>query len=146
MIQTIKKGLNIFHLENEKELKDCPIEDVEQMQFTADLKYNYPELLYFHPVNEGAIPVHYRVKQTRKGLLKGASDIIILSPSNHYNYLVIELKRQNVRKSTPPSKEQAAFLNNAKENGGFACVAYGAKAAMFVVEQYAGNNLSYTDE
>lgn len=144
MIQTTKKGLNIFHLENEKELKDCPVEDVEQMQFTADLKYNYPELLYFHPVNEGAIPVQYRVKQARKGLLKGASDIIILTPNRHYHYLVIELKRQNVRKSTPPSKEQIKFLDRAKLNGAFACVAYGSKAAIYVIEQYLNDNLSYT--
>jgi hypothetical protein len=137
-----KAGLDIFYLENQTQLKNCQSEDVEQMQFTFDLRYNYPDLLYLHPVNEGNIPVNYRDKLLKKGLLPGASDIIILKPNKHFSYLVIELKRQCVSKSKI-SQNQKEFLESVKNQGGFACVAYGASAAVFIVEEYLNNCLTF---
>lgn len=137
-----RSGINVFCLDNQAELKDCQSEDAEQIQFTIDIKYKYPELLYFHPVNEGKGNVQYGDKKNKKGLLKGVSDIVILTPSRHYNFLAIELKREKVSKSSI-SKEQKEFIARAKKNGGFACVAYGAEAATFVVEQYIDNCLTF---
>ena len=138
-----RKGLECFQFENQSKLKLCRSEDAEQIQFTTNIRYHYPDLLYFHTVNEGKVSAHYRAKQIRKGLLSGVSDIMILKPNGHYSFLAIELKKEIVSKCQV-SKEQVTFIEDCKANGGFACVAYGAQAAMFVVKEYLNDNLSYT--
>ena len=137
------KNINVFYEENQAEITTCYLEDTEQINFTNHLRHNHPELVYFHPINEGLVPVHYRAKQRQKGMLAGASDIIILNANRHFNFLTIELKRESKKLSSTISTAQIEFLKNCEQANGFACVAYGYKAALFVVEQYIKDNLTF---
>lgn len=103
----------------------CRPESAEQIDFVSWVRYNYPreaELL-FHVTNEGDQPPQYRVQLYKMGLLKGTSDLILLTGRG----AVFEMKREAW--SARPSKEQKKFLRRAVEEGRFACVVNGAEAA-----------------
>ncbi len=115
-----------------------PKEYIEQINLVAHSSRRWVEVaeMGMHPVNEADIPVRYRVKLNKCGLLKGASDWIILYPANGRPYMVLELKRSKKSESAAISKEQKAFLLNAESVGAFACVAYGYIAALQAIEDY----------
>lgn len=111
--------------------KSCTLKELtHQINCVAWLKYNHPELLFWHTVNEGAKHINSALLDGQSGLLKGVSDFVILIGVGGYGYpfAAIELKRTNKSgkaKASPVSKEQKAFLDNVRRLGGFSAVAYG---------------------
>lgn len=107
-------------------VKSCPLEDWEQVVCFGWAKYNYPQYLFWHSVNEGKKHIHTALRDEQAGLLKGVSDFVILIGSgNGFPFAAIELKRQGKSQASPVSKEQKAFLAHVRKLGGFAAVAYG---------------------
>ena len=103
---------------------DCPTEDIEQINFVSWLKHNFPKhrALFIHPKNEGKRTHNqFNYESRMGGIPTGASDCIIPGcPA-----FVVELKRQDHTKSKW-QKRQPEYLLNAKENGCFIGVAFGA--------------------
>lgn len=112
-------------------------EHVEQINLVAHCRQIYPEQfkLMLHVPNESDVPVQYRAKLNKCGILKGASDWLILVPANLRSYMVLELKRSRKRDSSI-SKDQVKFLLDAQSVGAFSCVAYGYKAALQAIDDY----------
>ena len=106
--------------------KSCPTEKIEHINCVSWLKHNYPDYLFFHPVNEGLKHKASAVMDTQMGLIKGVSDFVILIGfGGKYPFAAIELKRQGKAQASPVSKEQREFLAAVRRRGGFAAVAYG---------------------
>jgi hypothetical protein len=114
-----------------------PLEHIEQINLVAHCRRRWPKEfnLMLHVPNESDVPAQYRVKLKKCGILKGASDWLILYPSNGKPYMALELKRSRKRDSSI-SQDQVDFLVNAEYVGAFACVAYGYKAALQAIEEY----------
>lgn len=107
-------------------VKACPLEKVDQMNSVSWLRYEYPDCLFWHTVNEGSKHKASAVIDHQMGLLKGVSDILILIGfGGKYPFAAIELKRQGKSQASPVSKEQREFLAAVRSRGGFAAVAYG---------------------
>ena len=97
-----------------------PLEHIEQINLVAHCRRRWPKEfnLMLHVPNESNVPVQYRNKLSKCGLLPGASDWLILWPSNGKPYMVLELKRSRKRDSSV-SKDQVDFLSNAEYVGAF---------------------------
>lgn len=108
-------------------VKACHKEDIEQINAVSWLRHNFPEVLFFHPVNENKKHIHTAMMDEQKGLLKGVSDFIILSGLGKYPFAAIEMKRQGKSQASKVSDEQRAFLKAVRGQGGFAAVTYGFK-------------------
>lgn len=109
-------------------VKSCPKEDDEQIFCSDWVKYNYPEMVFFHVVNENKKTFGQARKDQAKGLLKGVSDCMFLIPDSlrgSYPFGAIELKRAGKKQAKHVSDEQRSFLKSVRESGGFAAVAYG---------------------
>lgn len=109
-------------------VKSCPKEDDEQIFCSDWVKYNYPQVVYWHTINENKKSIRQGIKDQSKGLLKGVSDCLFLIPDSlrgKYPFGAIELKRASKTQASQVSKEQKAFLKSVRESGGFAAVAYG---------------------
>lgn len=108
-------------------VKSCPKEDWEQVVCFDWAKYNYPQYVFWHSVNEGKKHIHTALRDEQAGLLKGVSDFVILIglSDGPYPFGAIELKRQGKTQASPVSKEQRDFLKRVRGRGGFAAVAYG---------------------
>lgn len=107
-------------------VKACPLEKIDQMNSVSWLRYEYPDYLFWHTVNEGSKHKASAVADHQMGLLKGVSDILVLiGLGGKYPFAAIELKRQGKSKASPVSKEQREFLAAVRSRGGFAAVAYG---------------------
>jgi len=115
----------------------CPPEEIEQINSVSWFRHNYPQYqyLFFHPVNEGKIPVHYRAKLKKCGMLSGMSDCVLLVRTDLHPYALIELKRQDRTKSRI-SDDQKLVLNAAAEMGAFAAVACGFDEFKKSVDDY----------
>lgn len=114
--------------------KKSRIEKLEGWDFSAYVNHHMPELMMFHVANEGAFSVQHRSSLSRSGLRPGASDYVILhSTLRGHTFTLIELKRSRKRDSSI-SAEQVDFLAHGESQGGFCCVAYGAKSATAIVE------------
>lgn len=113
----------------ERDPSDTRKEDSHQVDCVAWLRHHYPNILFFHPVNEGEKTITSALRDQQAGLLKGVSDFVILIGINSsYPFAAIELKRTNKSgkgKASPVSDEQKAFLRDVRQRGGFAAVAYG---------------------
>lgn len=116
---------------------DCPKEGMEQATFFNMLRREYPDtfgLIALHPKNEGRRDgKDFRTldKDKALGMAVGASDIIIPgSPS-----FVCELKRMDHTKCSWQPK-QLDYLEAAKNNGSFVCVALGWEAAWQAFKEY----------
>ena len=120
-----------------------PLEHIEQINLVAHCRQKWPDEfeLMLHVPNESDVPVQYRNKLSKCGILKGASDWLILVPAHGRPYAVIELKRLRKRDSSI-SKEQVQFLLNAGSVGAFACAAYGYKAALKAINDYFTNSVA----
>ena len=123
---------------------DIRKEVVHQIEAYQHLKHSYPEWVAFHPVNEG-VKTHYTANiDEQSGLLKGVSDLLILTGFRgcRYPFAAIEMKRVNKSgpgKASPVSKEQREFLRRVRDLGGFAAVAYGSeqlKAAIAYMKEH----------
>lgn len=109
-------------------VKSCPKEDDEQIFCSDWVKYNHPEVVYWHTVNESMKSIGQARKDQAKGLLKGVSDCLFLIPESlrgSYPFGAIELKRATKKLASPVSDEQKSFLKSVRGSGGFAAVAYG---------------------
>lgn len=109
-------------------VKACPLEKIDQMNSVSWLRYEHPDYLFWHTVNEGSKHKASAVADHQMGLLKGVSDILVLiGLGGKYPFAAIELKRQGKSQASPVSKEQREFLAAVRSRGGFAAVAYGFK-------------------
>lgn len=107
-------------------VKACPLEKIDQMNSVSWLRYEYPDYLFWHTVNEGSKHKASAVADHQMGLLKGVSDILVLiGLGGKYPFAAIELKRQGKSQASPVSKEQREFLAAVRNRGGFSAVAYG---------------------
>lgn len=107
-------------------VKACQLEKIDQMNSVSWLRYEYPDYLFWHTVNEGSKHKASAVSDHQMGLLKGVSDILVLiGLGGKYPFAAIELKRQGKSQASPVSKEQREFLAAVRSRGGFAAVAYG---------------------
>ena len=82
-------------------VKSCPKEDDEQIFCSDWVKYHYPQMVFFHCVNEGKKTIGQARKDQAKGLLRGVSDCLFLIPESlrgKYPFGAIELKRAGRRK------------------------------------------------
>lgn len=115
---------------------ECPKEGMEQATFFNRLRSIYPELgaIAIHPKNEAirsGKDFQMLAKDKALGMVSGASDIIIpASPA-----FVCELKRADHTKCSW-QKGQQSYLESAKKEGAFACVALGANAAWEALETW----------
>jgi hypothetical protein len=117
--------------------KVCRLEWNEQVDFIAWLREFYPAYaaMTLHPANEGDILPQYRQQQIKAGLLKGASDVIILKAGSSHPTGLIELKR--CWRKSKPTQEQRELLELAASDGKFSAVAHGAQAAKVAFLLYA---------
>lgn len=120
----------------ERDPSDTRKEDSHQVDCVAWLRHHYPQLLFWHTVNEGQKTITSALRDEQAGLRKGVSDFVILIGActimidigSPYPFAAIELKRVNKSgkgKASPVSDEQKAFLRDVRQRGGFAAVAYG---------------------
>lgn len=115
--------------------KKCPQESAEQITFFNTLRREYPELglIALHPRNEGNRTHQQAAREKAEGMTAGASDIIIPgSPA-----FVCELKRQD-HTCSRWQDGQLEYLEAAKNNGAFVCVALGHKAALEALQEWIG--------
>jgi hypothetical protein len=110
---------------------ECPLEVAEQVAFFSEIRRCYPQtlgLIALHPKNEQkrkGKQFNTLSSDKAKGFCKSASDIIIPGcPA-----FICELKRVDHTKSKW-QEGQIEYLEAAKNNGAFVCVALGAKAAL----------------
>lgn len=106
---------------------ECALEGAEQITFVSRVRRSYPDgigKLIVHIPNEGKRTFGQITRAKANGLTKGASDIII--PGNPS--FLCELKRRDHTKSKW-GDGQIEYLEAAKENGAFVCVAFGCDAA-----------------
>lgn len=119
----------------ERDPDSLEVEDWHQVVSVGWVKYNHPELLFWHTVNEGKKTITAAIRDEQAGLLKGVSDFSIVLPNGMF--AAIELKRTNKSgkgKASPVSGEQKAFLRSVRDRGGFAAVAYGFEQFKIAVE------------
>lgn len=120
---------------------DPRTEDYHQMDVASWIDYNYPDVYWFHPVNEnaGKAFIQYFTKQKRKGLKKGVVDIVIHARGiNGEPFGVIELKRCKKFRPSTVSPEQWECLRNADEQGAFAAVVYGFQQCKIALADFLG--------
>lgn len=115
--------------------KKCPPESAEQITFFNTLRREYHEigLIALHIRNEGKRTAQQAARQKAEGMVTGASDIII--PGNPA--FVCELKRQD-NTCSRWQDNQLEYLQAAKNNGAFVCVAFGHKAALEALQEWIG--------
>lgn len=105
----------------------CSSEDSVHVSFIAWVRHHYADIgaLLIHPKNEGKRTAQQASMDRKMGsITKGASDIIIPGAPA----FVCELKREDPTQSKWQDGQEN-YLNNAHENGCFACVAFGLDAA-----------------
>lgn len=118
----------------------CPTETAEAVTLFSMIRLTYPKTL-------GKIAIHIKNEGKRKhsqaqwdkasGMVKGASDVMIPgSPT-----FVSEIKRKNHTLSKI-SKEQVEYLEAAKENGAFVCIALGYEAALEAIKEWVSGETS----
>lgn len=129
MIQLISgKYLTLRPAENIG-IKKCRPEINEQVDFVSWVREHWPDdaALMIHPANEGKVSAFYRQQQAKAGMLKGASDILLMRSGWRWPSALIEFKR--CAWSTVPSAEQKRVLELAAADGKFAAVVNGLEAA-----------------
>ena len=112
-------------------------EDGEAKNFYGTAIVRHPELkgLLFHVANEGMIKPQYGAKRKLMGVVSGVADYILLMPSGDYNFAIFEMKKV---RGVPSDikKEQVAFLDKCKAQGGYGCITFGYKAALFALNKF----------
>lgn len=109
----------------------APTENAESQTLVNQVRKRYPDLLIMHIKNEGKKTKAQADFDKSMGMLKGASDFIVLgSPT-----LCLELKRQDHTLSVWQPNQQE-FLLKAQEQGCFACVCFGWEAGMQAIEDW----------
>jgi hypothetical protein len=108
-------------VDKKKQDRLIPLEDVEQIEYVRWFKEKYPNTDIAMFRNDGTRSFAERPKQLLMGLLKGASDLVVLDW-----HLYIEMKRI---KGSVISDEQYSFADRRIANGDFHFFAYGAEDA-----------------
>ena len=129
-----------------------PSETVEQQKLVQWLRAK--KIKHTAPTNENqssftnrAVALRVEAKAKSMGKSKGFPDIVIPYANKYYNHLYIELKRARKRlkngktttSHTKVSPEQKEWLQWLNDNGSYAVVAYGAKEAIEIIEEYMEN-------
>jgi hypothetical protein len=109
--------------------KTCRPEWHEQVDFVAWMRQWWPDdaAMMIHPANEGQVSAQYRQGQIKAGMLKGASDLILLKAGHSHSCALFEFKR--CWHKAKPSTEQRELLRLASADGKFAAVVNGCEAA-----------------
>jgi hypothetical protein len=109
--------------------KACRPEWNEQVDFVAWIRQWWPDdaAMMIHPANEGKVSAQYRQSQIKAGMLKGASDLILLKAGHSYACALLEFKR--CWHKAKPTTEQRELLRLAVEDGKFSAVVNGCEAA-----------------
>lgn len=121
---------------------DCPKEDAELITFFNVLRRDYPNIakITLHIENEGnektnTMVYHNVMKKKAKGMVPGASDIIVLGLN-----LAIEMKRRDPTKSKL-QPNQVEFLEECHKWGWGTYVALGWEAAINIIKENLKNGL-----
>lgn len=113
----------------ERDPTDTRKEEAHQNESASWVKHHYPEIIFWHTVNEGKKTITQADRDQRAGLLKGVSDNVFLNGVCYdFPFGAIELKRVNKSgkgAASPVSKDQKEYLKRVRAAGGFAAVAYG---------------------
>ena len=113
---------------------DSPKEDLEQINFVAWFKYNYPDMLINHSPAGGTRHMGEAIKFKRLGVCKGWPDLEF--PSLGKRGLFIELKRV---KGGVVSKEQKEVMSKLTEIGYTCYVAKGFEEAKKIILKHIDN-------
>lgn len=116
--------------------KKCPTETAEQITFFNWLRREYPDsygLIAIHIRNEGKRTIHQAIREKAEGMVSGAADIVIPGCPT----FICELKRID-HTLCKWQEGQQEYLQAAKNNGAFVCVALGHKAAMEAFKEWTG--------
>lgn len=122
---TQKDGYVEFY---DKDSTETLLEDSVQIFASDYVRYNYPEMVFFHVVNESKKTIGQAMKDQAKGLRKGVSDCIFMIPKKYrgdYSFGAIEIKRATKKLASPLTEDQKEFLKSVKEADGFSAVSYG---------------------
>lgn len=116
----------------EKQKGKQPSESAEMITFFSEFRKRYPHMakMAIHIRNEGKRTVNQTARHKAEGMVKGASDIIIIGAQA----FCCEMKSKSA--TAKVSKEQIEWLEQADDNGAFACIAYGFEAALEAVEEW----------
>lgn len=114
----------------------CLLETHEQASFFNRLRSEYPDTwgrLGIHVRNEGK-RTHWEIRKIKAegGFIAGSPDIVIPGVPP----FLCEMKARS--KASKTTDEQIAYLQTAREQGAFACFAYGAEAAWQAFEEWLG--------
>ena len=109
----------------------APTENSEAQTLVNQVRKRYPDLLIMHIKNEGKKTKAQADFDKSMGMLKGASDFIVLGNPT----LCLELKRQDHTLSAWQPNQQE-FLLAAEKQGCFACVCFGWEAGMQAIEDW----------
>lgn len=94
---------------------------------------SFPELkTAIHIPNEGKRSISNAMALKRAGLRRGAPDVFIPVPNEHYHGLFIEMKYGKNK----PTKEQKEYLNAVSNLGYKTAVCYSADKAIKIVTDY----------
>ena len=126
---------------NENNKEDKRKEWLHQKEAYLWAAYHFPELMIFHPINEGDVKVQYRDKLLSCGLVPGVSDLVVLKVSGVHPFACFELKRATKTLASPVSAEQKKWLRRCRADGGYSAVCYGAKAFKQALCHYLGLTL-----
>jgi hypothetical protein len=107
-------------------------EDHLQIQLSRWLRYQYPNVIWLHPQNEGRRSPFERYLYKQLGCLTGASDMLIFEAKGSYHGLAIELKVGNNK----PTPRQQEFITTMREKGWWADVVWEFDAAVQLIDWY----------
>jgi hypothetical protein len=116
---------NPFH----KYLKE---EDNLHIQVCNYLNYQYPNILYFHPHNEGRRTAYERYKFKLLGAKAGVPDIVILEAKKNYYGLFIELKSEKGKLTD----NQENFIMELRYRNYYAAVCHNFEEAKKIIDWY----------
>lgn len=107
-------------------------EDKIQASIVQYLEYKHPDILFFHPTNEGKRTTFERFKAKLLGIKSGVSDIIILDSSSGYNGMAMEVKSEKGKLT----ENQKNFLEQCEKRNYYTCVVYSLEEAISHLDFY----------
>jgi len=122
-----------------------------QAEFFKEIRFAYRnrkdffDLLLFSTLNGAYLGGNSKEKRSilfmkykRQGAVNGVSDILYLAPRGRFAYLAIELKDEARRGEADggASKDQIAWIEQARAAGGFPMICYGADEAITAFNAY----------
>lgn len=128
-----KRGVPVYRIDGEKTIGS---EDVHQETLTSWVRMNKGNIsqleLYHHIPNGGRRDKKTAARLMGQGVKAGVPDVFIPAPSNGYHGIYIELKVDG----NYATEAQNEFLCGVLDQGYFACICYGWRAAAEVIRLY----------